>query len=72
MRIEIDTLHDSPAEIRKAISLLQSLVEHPSIQPRNIFESSQDAAQPSPLLGTLFDDPPLNETKKIEPKIEYY
>ena len=71
MKIEIDTLRDSAVEIRKAITLLQSLVEHPTMQQpvKNIFESSS-AETPAQSMFGLFDTPP-NE-KKTEAKIEYY
>jgi hypothetical protein len=71
MKISIDTAHDSAEQIRKAIRLLQSLVEHDASQgSRNIFDSpsadlfggtpaqSQPAPSESPVaaFGSLFSD----------------
>jgi hypothetical protein len=40
MKITIDTANDSPENIRKAIRLLQALVEHDAAQgSRNLFDS---------------------------------
>ncbi len=76
MKIEIDTLRDSQAEIRKAILLLQALVERPTVQQmvspvKNIFESGQSIETPvQSMFGSLFDG--QSDEKKTEPKIEYY
>lgn len=44
MKISIDTAQDSKEEIRKAIRLLQALVEHEASQgSRNIFDSPSDS-----------------------------
>lgn len=79
MRIEIDTLRDSQQDIRKAIEMLQSLVAHPIMQrndlimqqSRNVFENTSSPSNAQSLFGALFDAP-AHETKKDEPKIEYY
>jgi len=48
MKIEIDTKHDSPGEIRKVIKMLQHLVREPSyINNPNIFEESDPSADSS-------------------------
>ncbi|MEM2916295.1 MAG: hypothetical protein QXT19_02990 [Candidatus Woesearchaeota archaeon] len=64
MKISIDTVADSKEDIRKAIRLLQSLVEHE--EARNIFDSSspslfndssaQPEANPVAAFGNLFGD----------------
>lgn len=64
MKISIDTIADSKDDIRKAIRLLQSLVEHE--EARNIFDSSspslfnnsspQPEANPVAAFGNLFGD----------------
>ncbi len=55
MKIEIDTKHDSPEEIRKVIKMLQHLVGEDSYTSSNIFEdpnsfgasSSEEPASPA-------------------------
>jgi len=42
MKIEIDTKHDSPEEIRKVIKMLQHLVGENVTINKNIFESSDN------------------------------
>jgi len=77
MRITIDTKTDSEHEIRKAISLLSSLVGDKEVftnseRQANIFDS------PTPEVGnmmSLFDNPetpttPTPETTVIEPETE--
>lgn len=71
MKISIDTSTDSKEDIRKAIKLLQSIVEHDAAQgSRNIFDSpsadlfgnapaqSQPTQQSNPVsaFGSLFSD----------------
>ncbi|MEM4246964.1 MAG: hypothetical protein QXR48_04230 [Candidatus Woesearchaeota archaeon] len=64
MKISIDTIADSKEDIRKAIRLLQSLVEHEGA--KNIFDSpspslfsgsaAQPDANPVAAFGNLFGD----------------
>lgn len=61
MRIEIDTNRDSQEDIRKAIALLQSFVDHAVQAPsKNIFETPTPAQS---LFGALFDTP--SEGKEV-------
>lgn len=58
MKISIDTAQDSKDEIKKAIRLLQALVEHQASEgSRNIFDDSSPS---------LFDDAPT-ETPAEQP-----
>ncbi len=87
MKISIDTAADSKEDIRKAIRLLQSLVEHEGA--RNIFDSpspslfgdapAQQESSPAAAFGNLFGDnaPALQSTVtevpvEKKPKIELY
>lgn len=72
MKISIDTAADSKEDIRKAIRLLQSLVEHDAAQgSRNLFDSpgadlfgsapaqaqaAEPSASPLAAFGNLFGD----------------
>lgn len=70
MKISIDTSADSKEDIRKAIRLLQSIVEHDAAQSRDIFSSpgvevyggtpsttaSEPANNPVAAFGALFSD----------------
>lgn len=69
MKITIDTTSDSHDQIRKAIRLLQSIIEHdPASGSRNIFDSpsadifssspapSEPAASPTSAFGAMFGD----------------
>lgn len=66
MKISIDTAQDSKDEIRKAIRLLQALVEHePGQGSKNLFESpsndlfgssSSNVSSPASAFGSLFGD----------------
>jgi hypothetical protein len=82
MKITIDTANDSPENIRKAIRLLQALVEHDAAQgSRNLFDSpgadlfgSAPAQQPAPqegnplaAFGRIFgDDAPAPQQPRQE------
>ena len=47
MKIEIDTKHDSPEEIKKVIKMLQHLVsEHSYTNQPNIFDDSSPSVEP--------------------------
>ncbi len=87
MKISIDTSTDSKEDIRKAIKLLQSIVEHETQGSRDIFNSpstdlfgsTPSAEAPVSAFGNLFsDDAPVQqptqnaEDKKDLPKIELY
>lgn len=80
MKISIDTATDSKEDIRKAIRLLQSIVEHDAQGSRDIFNSpstdlfgsapasnadSAPSANPASAFGSLFnDDAPVQATAK--------
>lgn len=81
MKISIDTSTDSKEDIRKAIRLLQSIVEHETHGSRDIFASpssdlfgstpAQDAAAASPVsaFGNLFnDDAPKQQSAEEKEK----
>ncbi len=84
MKISIDTTTDSKEEIRKAIRLLQALVEHdPSQGSRNIFDSpgadlfssnptptpAEPNANPVAAFGNLFnDDRPVQQSAPEDKK----
>jgi hypothetical protein len=85
MKITIDTANDSPENIRKAIRLLQALVEHDAAQgSRNLFDSpgadlfgsapaqqapAQDA-NPLAAFGNMFgDDAPAQQQPKDDEEL---
>jgi hypothetical protein len=78
MKITVDTAQDSAESIRKAIRLLQALVEHDASHgSRNVFDSPEAAlpgnaaGSPAAAFGSLFsDDRPAENSK--EPEIEFY
>ena len=82
MKIEIDTKHDSPAEIKKVISMLQQIVgENTYTHSKNIFEdpnsfgtSSSEITPEEPSTNTgsnafvnMFGDTPTVSDPKEEP-----
>ena len=81
MQLTIDTKHDSPEEIRKAIKMLMSLVDKnvytndetmmQKTEPQNVFD------QPQPDMGgmmSLFDnnEPQAEQQPEELPKTEFY
>ncbi len=79
MKIAIDTSTDSKDDIRKAIRLLQSLIEHEGI--RNIFDSpspslfssapAQQESSPAAAFGNLFgDNAPAQQSTVTEVPVE--
>ncbi|MEM4239588.1 MAG: hypothetical protein QXM31_00525 [Candidatus Woesearchaeota archaeon] len=79
MKISIDTAADSKEDIRKAIRLLQSLVEHEG--SRNIFDSpspslfsdtqARPEASPAAAFGNLFgDNAPAQQSTLAEVPVE--
>ena len=75
MQITIDTKHDSPQEIRKAIKMLSSLVgnnEFYSNEPETYSEQKTPSAfdQPSNDMSGMMGifDSPAQETKEEEPE----
>ncbi len=82
MKISIDTATDSKEDIRKAIRLLQSIVEHDAQGSRDIFNSpstdlfgspvqpTEPNANPASAFGNLFsDDAPIQQpTQNAEDK----
>jgi hypothetical protein len=55
MKLTIDTREDSPADIRKAIQMLQGLVGNSEEKPaKNIFEDN--TSTDTPFFGNIFDD----------------
>ncbi len=87
MKITIDTASDSHDQIRKAIRLLQSIIEHdPASGSRNIFDSpsadifssspaQSEQASPTSAFGAMFgNDAPVQPApqKKDSPKVELY
>jgi hypothetical protein len=76
MQITIDTKHDSPQEIRKAIKMLSSLVSHSDVYSNSMDEDSEPVQktpsvfdQPSDNMGGMmgiFDSPAETETKEEE------
>ena len=79
MKIEIDTKHDSPEELKKVIKMLQHLVgESPITNQPNIFEdpnsfgasSTEGTPSSGGVFGNMFDSPSSTteetETKKEE------
>ena len=82
MKISIDTASDSKEDIRKAIKLLQSIIEHET-QSRDIFSSpstdifgstpatAEPAANPVSAFGSMFGDdapPPASSTVETPKK----
>ena len=57
MKITIDTANDSKEELRKLITLLQSLVEE---KPKDVFSESEST--PSDGMFNMFGDQPDNST----------
>ncbi len=81
MKIAIDTSTDSREDIRKAIRLLQSLIEHEG--SRNIFDSPspslfsdapaqpEQGANPAAAFGNMFgDNAPAQQPTTVLPKKE--
>ena len=80
MKISIDTASDSKEDIKKAIKLLQSIIEHET-QSRDIFSSpntdifgstpaaapAEPSANPASAFGSMFgDDAPQPESSSVE------
>jgi uncharacterized protein (UPF0147 family) len=83
MKITIDTGQDSHTDIKKAIRLLQSIVDNQEVYTnvsRNIFDNpspevSQQASAPTTAFANLFDSPVKSEDKdenEEEVKLEFY
>lgn len=84
MKITIDTGQDSHTDIKKAIRLLQSIVDNHEVYTnvsRNIFDDSsptvnqQQSSAPTTAFTNLFDSPAkpeVKEEKEKEFKLELY
>jgi len=76
MKITIDTGQDSHTDIKKAIRLLQSIVDNQEVYTnasRNIFDNpspevNQQASAPTNAFANLFDSPAKPETKEEKEK----
>ena len=67
MKIEIDTKHDSPDEIKKVIKMLQHLVgEHPYSNSEKIIEQSSFNPESADSFTAMFGA--VNQETKEEPK----
>ncbi|NJL44359.1 MAG: hypothetical protein HC945_03535 [Nitrosarchaeum sp.] len=82
MRLTIDTTHDSPEEIRKAITLLTALIgqqtpPQEAEQPMNTPEAflslfGEENSSPTPTNTQTDENEEDNPQDEEEPRIEFY